>query len=325
MKILVLGATGFIGGHIARAGLDAGWEVRGFRRDETRIGHLGGLPVNWVLGDLMDFDSLLIAMDGVEIVFHAAGFYPKDGNPRRVKEFVKHAKEEIANVIEAAKQAGIQRLIYTSSLTTIGHPPSVENRLADERDFYIPGTLSKSAYYETKFLMEQAILQAASEGLDTVVLNPTAVFGPGDVYLTMGKLLIAVARGFVIGWLPGETNVVDARDVGKAHITAVDHGRSGERYIIGCHNYSIKQAITEAAQVAGVQPPRFEVPLWIIDVLVFLGDIFPFIPLPSNHIRALKLWQAYNTEKAQQVLGLSPRPFEETVRDTLAWIKSEGR
>ena len=227
-------------------------------------------------------------------------------------------------MIESAKQAGIQRLIYTSTLTTIGHPPPGENRLADERDFYIPGTLSKSAYYEAKIVMERAILQAASNGLDTVVLNPTAVLGPGDVYLTMGQLLIAVARGFVIGWLPGDINVVDGRDVGKAHITAVENGLTGERYILGGHNFSIKQALTEAAQVAGVEPPRFEIPLWVLDGLVALGDIFPFIPLPSIHLRAVKLWQGYNSEKAQRELGLSPRPFDETVRDALAWFRSEG-
>jgi dihydroflavonol-4-reductase len=139
----------------------------------------------------------------------------------------------------------------------------------------------------------------------------------------MGQLLIAVARGFMIAWLPGEINVVDGRDVGKAHIAAVDQGRSGERYIIGGHNYSIRQALTEAARVAGVRPPRFEIPLWVLDGLVALGDIFPFIPLPSNHLRAVKLWQGYNTRKAQRELGLSPRSFDETVRDALAWFQEK--
>ena len=324
MKVLILGATGFIGGHIARAAIEAGWDVSCLRRDERRSGHMGGLPVNWILGNLMDPDSLQSAMDGVEVVFHAAAFYPKDGNPRKVQEYVNYAQGEINQVLSALEGSRVRRLVYTSTLTTIGHPPDGDPRLANERDFYIPGTLPKSAYYESKLIMEKAVIEASSDKLETVVLNPTAVFGPGDIYLTMGKLLIAVANGYALAWLPGEINAVDVRDVAQAHLAAVDGGTTGERYIIGGHNFSIKQALTVAAQVAEVRPPRFEIPLWILDGMVALGDLFPFIPLPSNHLRAIRLWQGYNTDKAREELGFSPRGFDETVRDSLEWFRSKG-
>ncbi len=323
-KALILGATGFIGGQIAQAALAAGWEVHGFRRDITRIGILEGSMVKWVVGDLEDIDSLRAAMEGVDVVFHGAAFYPKDGNPRKIPSQVAYAQREIQNVIWAARQVNVKKTIYTSTLTTIGHPPPLENRLADESDFYIPGTLAKSSYYEAKIAMEEIFMGACNDGFPGVILNPTAVFGPGDVHLTMGSLLIAVARGWMIGWLPGEINVVDVRDVAQAHIAAVEHGQIGERHIIGGHNYSVRAALEIAAQVAGAQPPRFEIPGWVLSGLTVLGDIFPFLPLPSNHLRALHFWQGYDTRKAEQILGVEPRPFTETVHDSLNWFRKEG-
>ncbi len=324
MQTLILGATGFIGGHIANAAIDAGWNVRALRRNPDGTGHLGDASVEWINGDLSDPVSLRDAMQGIDIVFHAAAYYPQEGNPRKVPNQVAYAKQEIHNVLVAAKEADIQRFIYTSTLSTIGHPAPEDDRLADERDVYQPGTLLKSGYYEAKIVMENAVLEAAKNGLDTVVLNPTAVFGPGDVHLTMGQLLIMVARGQAVAWLPGEINVVDVRDVAQAHIAAAKQGGTGERYILGGYNYTVKDALTEVAQTVGVKPPRFEIPMGVIKGLVLLGDIIPALPLPSNHLRALPLWQGYNIEKAQKELGLSPRTFSETAQDALDWFREEG-
>ncbi|HBX68661.1 MAG TPA: hypothetical protein DEH25_04575 [Chloroflexi bacterium] len=324
MRVLVLGATGFIGGHIARAALDAGWEVRGMRRQANRNGHLGGLPVSWVRGDLKDYASLRMAMDRIDVVFHAAAFYPTDGNPRKVRQQVEFAEREIQNVLAAAQAAKIKRLVYTSTLTTIGHPPLEEARLADERDRYQPGTLPKSAYYESKIAMEKMVLEAVAKKLPAVVLNPTAVFGPGDVNLTLGGLLIAVARGKMIGWLPGDINVVDVREVAVAHIAAAEKGISGERYIIGGHNYAVKEALMLAANVAGVREPRFEIPFWALRSLVGLGDLLPILPIPANHLRTVDQWQGYNCEKARQTFGIVPRPFRDTVWEALEWFRKTG-
>lgn len=324
MKTLILGATGFIGGHIALAALDAGWALRGLRRNPNSTGHVGDAPVEWVNGNLDDPASLREAMQGIEIVFHAAAYYPKGGDPRKVPEQVACAKGEIQNVLAAAKEAGVRRFMYTSTLSTIGHPPPEENRLADERDVYHPGALPESGYYEAKIAMEDAVLEAAENGLDAVVLNPTAVFGPGDVHLTMGQLLILAARGLAIAWLPGEINVVDVRDVAQAHIAAAERGRMGERYILGGHNFTVREALTAAALAAGSKPPRFEIPSGWIRFFVWIGDIIPSLPLPGNHLRALPLWQGYNTDKAQAELGLSPRPFSGTVKDSLRWFVKNG-
>jgi dihydroflavonol-4-reductase len=323
-KILVLGATGFIGGHIALCALRRNWEVIGLQRDPKRFGHLKRVQIQWVLGDLMDSNSLYKAMQGMDVIFHAAAFYPKSGEISEVPAQIAYAEREMQNVIQAARKANVERLIYTSSLTTIGHPDFKENRLADERDFYKPGSLSKSAYYESKIVMEQIFMDACSQGLPGVVLNPTAVFGPGDLNLSMASLLIAVAKGWMVVWIPGFVNVVDVRDVAECHITAVDKGQIGERYIIGGHNYTIREALQEVALVAGVKPPRFKISLGLLHGITVMGDIFPFLKLPSNHMRAIHLWQGYNTLKAQQALELSPRPFHDTVQDSLNWLKLQG-
>jgi dihydroflavonol-4-reductase len=263
-------------------------------------------------------------MTNMDIVFHAAGYYPKGGDPHKVTAQVDYARSEIKRVLGAARQTGVSRLVYTSSLTTIGQPPEGEERLADERDVYVPGSLPKSGYYESKIIMEKAVLESVENGLDTVTLNPCAVFGPGDVHLTLGGILIAVSLGYALAWVPATINVVDVRDVAAAHIRAAEIGRSGERYILGGHNLSVKDALTKAARIAGASPPRFKIPLWVIDGLVSLTDLVPFMSLPSNHLRAIRLWQGYNTSKAQQELDLTPRPFSTTVKEALDWLRGKG-
>lgn len=321
MNVLVLGATGFIGGHIAKAAIAEGWPVRGLRRKPGFRGHIDpDAPIEWHLGDLNDEASLSRALQGVEILFHAAAYYPKRNQRLTVSEHVQAAENEIAHVLAAARASHVHRLVYTSTLTTIGPPPRGSGRLADERDHYRPGDQPANAYAEVKSAMERAVL-AEQGGLDLVVTNPTAMFGPGDVHLTLGGLLVAAARGYAIAWLPATVNVVDVRDVASAQIQAALHGAPGERYILGGHNLSLREAITIAAGAGGKRGPWLRLPLALADALVWLGDRLPFLPLPANHLRSLRRWQAYNTTKAQRQLGLKPRPFEHTVCDALDWFR----
>lgn len=321
---LVVGATGFIGGHIARAALDLGWKVRALRRNPTSTGHLANAPVEWVTGDLNHPDSLLKAMQGIDIIFHAGGYYPKRKERRTVDEQINYALEQTRNVIHAAKSTNVQLLVYTSTLTTIGKPPQGASRLANEDDYYIPGTMAKNAYYEAKFAMEQEVIQAAKEVLPAIVLNPTAVLGPGEVHISVGGLLLAIARGWGVAWLPVIVNIVDVRDVAQAHVQAVIRGKIGERYIIGGQNVSLRDAMNQVATIAHVSAPRFEVPLRLVDGLIRLDDALPFINLSGNHLRAIRLWQGYDTTKARLDLGLNPRPLEDTFYDSLDWFNKQG-
>lgn len=323
-EVLVLGATGFIGGHVAKAAQTVGWQVRGFRRDPTSVGHLSSPDISWFEGNLKDLNSLQKAMRGVDFVFHAAAYYPQAKEVQSVNEHIRGAKKEIDNVLNAARTANIRRFIYTSSLSTIGKPSPEEDRLADERDEYQPGTLPDNAYYEVKSVMEKAVLAAAEKGLPAVIVNPTVVFGPGDVHLATGQIIVAAAKGQIIVSPPGTINVIDVRDVAAGQIAAARNGKQGERYILGSYNYPISEVITLIAHSSGKRPPLFTIPPWIIRMVVELGQTLPFLPDLPDHLRAFDHWGGYNTHKAKEELNLSPRLFEETVRDSLKWYEDHG-
>lgn len=314
-RALVLGAAGFIGGHIARQALGLGWEVRGLRRRPAATGHLGpDAPLHWFDGDLDRPDAPAEAFEATEIVFHAAAFYPR--STRAVPRLVGRAVRQTRAVLEACRAAGVRRLVYTSTLSTIGPPPP--GRPADERDHYTPGRHPRSAYYECKYAMESEVLRAAAD-LEVVVLCPTAVFGPGDVHRAMGGLLLAVAAGRVPFWFEAAVNAVDVRDVAAAHLRAAMSGRPGERYILGGQNLRLRALLDEAARVAGVRPPRWRLPLAALDLAVTLDDALPFGRGLGNHLRAVRQWPFFDSSKAARELGLQTRPLEETLRDALTW------
>ena len=319
---LVLGATGFIGGHIGLAAVRRGWAVRGLRREPAATGLLTGEGVQWFTGSLEDPASLVEAMCGAEIVFHAAAFYPHDG--RHVTRQVGTATRQTRNVLEAARQAGSPLLVFTSSLSTIGRPPAGEERMADERDAYVPGGLPRSAYYECKYAMESEVLRAAAAGLPAVVVNPTVVFGPGDARPTTGALLLALARGYGIVSLPGWVNIVDVRDVAEGHLRAAEVGVRGERYLLGGANLRTDEFIRLVASLAGVPPPRAEIPLAALPTLVRIGERLPGASVLGNHLGAFEYWQPLDCSRAQRELGMQTRPVAATLQDALCWYADHG-
>jgi dihydroflavonol-4-reductase len=323
-NVLVLGATGFIGGHIAKKALEAGWQVFGLRRDPASAGHLQGQTISWIHGNLNDYSSLVKAMSGKDFVFHAAASYPTDHNPENAARFIEAASDQMKLVIKATREAGIKRLIYTSSMTTIGLPPQAEDRLADERDFYQPGTLAGNAYYESKSVMENLALEAARVGYDIVILNPTLVMGPGDTHLSSSEILLMIARGQAKAVPPGVINIIDVRNLASAQINAARSGKSGQRYVLGGDNYPIMDAAGIIAEIADVKPPLFTIPTGLIDLYIKAGDALPFIPYAPYHLRAYNHWQGFNTQKAQNELGLKVRLLEETTRDSLSWFIHQG-
>jgi nucleoside-diphosphate-sugar epimerase len=325
MQVCVLGATGFIGGQIARAAANAGHRVRAARRNPNNAGAIADVPVEWVSANLHDAGSLIQAMHGCDALFHAAASYPEDH--RRIPQAIAAAQAEMQRVLDAARQAGVRRVIYTSTLTTMEiRTPltpalSQRERGLDETCFYQPGS-AKSAYYEAKFAMEQIALGARD--IDVVVLMPTAVFGPGDVKPTTGIVIREAALGHIPVYFDATLNVVDGRDVAAAHVAALEKGHAGERYAIGGHNLTLLEFLTVVAKVAGKSPPRIKVPRSVLDGVIRAIDALPFTNLP-DHIRMFEFWAAVNAAKAQRELGYTARPFEETVRDTLAWFTANAK
>jgi dihydroflavonol-4-reductase len=320
--VLVLGASGFIGGHIALAAIEKGWAVRGLRRVPGATGHVGSAPIEWFEGNLDRPERLAQAFAGVQVVFHAAGYYPHDGGsvPRQVAGAVAQTR----NVIEACMQGGVDRLVYTSSLSTIGRPPPDAGRFADERDTYLPGSLPRSAYYECKYAMESEVMRSSSAELEATVVNPTAVFGPGDVHLALGRALLWVARGWAVVWLPVEVNIVDVRDVAQAQVRASEVGRPGQRYILGGQNLPLREVLEVAARLAGVSPPRVGLSVGFVERLISVLSYTPGMGGLSGHLQAIRTWQGYDCRKAQRELGLNARLVEETLRDALDWFADNG-
>jgi dihydroflavonol-4-reductase len=285
---------------------------------------LDGLQVEHAMGNLADPASLVTAMRGCDVVFHAAAYYPR--HSLDLAGSLRDAVHGMRNVLGAAAETGVGRLVYTSTLTTLG-PPAEPDRLTDEGDFYLPGS-TNSAYFESKWAMEAEAWRAIAEGLPLVIVNPTAVFGPWDVKPTTGEILLNVAKGRVPVWLDLEVNVVDARDVGQGEVLAARHGRIGQRYILGGENLTLREALTAAAQEAGVACPRWQASLGLVRALVRIGEALGHLPLvrplPLEHFKTLSEWRAINVDKARQELGFQPRPLVETVRDTLAWFREHG-
>lgn len=312
---LVLGATGFIGGHIARAAAARGWQVRALRRDPKAVGAIGDVNVDWVNGDLNDQSALTAALRGCEVVFHSAGAYPH--GTRQIDRDVQSALAQLRNVIEVARETKPDRLIYTSSFTTIGLPGEPD-RLADERDRYRPGTAG-DAYYEAKWAME---VEALNSGLPIVSLNPAAVFGPGDVHLAVSEIVIMAAKGRVPFYFDATFGAIDVRDVAAAHLNAVERGRVGERYLLSNHNLTLRDGLTLIAQAAGRKPPSIHIGPRALKAILAVGQYLPGGAI--GHLRTMQFWQPLNNGKAVTELGLPSRPLADTLRDALAWFKANG-
>lgn len=318
----ILGATGFIGGHVALAALARGWEVRGVRRAASAVGLLGLERITWYEGDLDAPRSFDAALRGVDVVFHVAAYYPKDA--RAVTRHVAQAVQQIRNVLEAVERVGSPKLVYTSSLSTVGRPPLGEQRPADERDVYRPGTLPRSAYYEAKIAMETEVMRTGASGRPILVVNPTVVFGPGDARPTIGAVLIALARGYGIVSLPGWLNVVDVCDVAQGHLLAAQVGRPGQRYILGGTNITVRELMEQVAHLAHVPPPRAEVPAGVFRMLVRVLERIPGAAAAASHLMAFEHWRPLDSRRADRELGYRARPLRDTLADALHWYEAHG-
>ena len=329
MRVLVLGGTGFIGGSLVRSLVAAGHGVRILRRQSGPSVALEGLNPSDIeerIGDVRSREAVGAALADCDALVHVAGYYPTSGFdlPGALRKGV----ASVRPAFEAAREHGISRVLYVSSLSTIGRP-SESGRLADERDFYHPGA-SGHPYPEAKFAMEAEAYRFIARGLPIVIACPTAVFGPGDVKPTSGAATIAVVRGRVPIYITGQTNVVDVRDVADGLVAALEKGRVGEKYLLGGWNVTARDLIGAMAAAASVPAPKVGVPAGLAFAAASAGERLGSL-LPSNPARYLttgveqvRHGQFLDCTKAERELGMRRRPLAETFGDSLEWFRRHG-
>jgi len=321
MKVLVTGATGFVGSNLAAALVARGDQVRVLRRATSRMAALQGLPVEYIVGDILDPDSLAAAVRGCQAVFHVAATAEYWRSQRETIYRVN--VEGTRNVLRTAMDYGVQRLVYTSSVAALGYPK--RGTLANESQAY-PTELSWWAYGHSKHLAELEVRQAVSQGLPAVIVNPTIVIGPKDLNFISGSLIRASVRGQLRVVPPGGANVVHVDDVVIGHLAAADRGRVGERYILGGENLSHWEMAVILAEVTGGPPPRLVLPYQSLAPLASLVDAINAVsrrpPLVAGEQIRLGGEAFYvDCSKAVRELGLPQTPFRQAAADAYAWYQ----
>ena len=324
--VLVTGATGFLGWHIARRLLERGEQVRILVRDPagsaTALGELQGAEI--ARGDLRDADSVGRAVAGCGIVYHAAADY-RLWVPRPA-EMYRSNVEGTRHVLEAAKRAGVERCVYTSTVGCIGIP---EDALGDES---VPVGLDAMAgpYKRSKFLAEQVALDFARDGFPVVIVNPTAPLGDHDFRPTpTGRIVVDFLRGAMPAFLDTGLNVVYAGDVAEGHLAACERGKIGERYVLGGENLTLQRIFEKLAEVTGRKAPRMRIPYAVAYAAGVASTGWaavtgrePRAPLDGVRMARKKMWVRH--DKAARELGYTARPAVEALRRAAEWFRANG-
>jgi dihydroflavonol-4-reductase len=325
MKSLVIGATGQLGANLVRVLLDHGQAVRVLHRPTSRTFTLDGLAVERVEGDLNDGASLRRACEGMQVVYQVAGYYPRSRVP--VDEAKGQALKETQMLLEAVRDVGNERLVFASSLSTIGFPKQ-PGQLANEACPFAT-RFTGNPYLMAKMAMEEKVLQAAKQGIPAVVVVPTEFFGPYDQRPTSGTLLLMIAKRRMPVYVPGLVNVIDVRDVAVAMLRAAETGRVGERYIVG-HWNTTQKALTELiAEVVGVPPPSFPMPFvlarWGAKAGEWVARVRGKTPeFPSMFLEVMAHMQHYDCSKALRELAYPRSSIAQALEDAVRWFRDHG-
>jgi len=310
-----------VGWHVARELLERGHRVRALARPASRIREL---DVETVTGDLRDPASLERAVAGCGLVFHVAADYRLWA--RRPEELYHSNVEGTRNLLAAAGRAGVERVVYTSTVGCIGIP---KNGVGDEEQ---PVSLRdmKGAYKRSKFLAERVALEFAARGLPVVIVNPTAPVGDHDVKPTpTGKVILDFLRGGMPAFIDTGLNLVDVRDTAVGHVLASERGRPGERYILGCENLTLEQILGRLARLAGRKAPATRIPYGVAYAFSLFSTGWarlaggePRAPLDAVRMARKKMFASH--EKARRELGFQPQPVEGALKRAVEWFQTNG-
>jgi dihydroflavonol-4-reductase len=323
VRVLVTGATGFLGVAICRELLARGHAVRALVRPASGLSGLEGLGVEVARGDVLDPPSVRAALSGRDAVVHAAGIARIGADPREALAVNVHGAEI---VLGAALEARVARAVLTSSASVTGgtRRPAV----ADEST---PGNAEALGvgYFVSKLRGERAGLALAARGLPLVVVRPSLVLGPGDTHGSSASIVTAIARRRLPGWVEGGSSFCDVRDVARGHAGALERGRVGEVYVLGGHNLPISELVRRVAAAAGVPPPpriAYPVALAAAALQELVARARGGRPrVTRDLVRSARLFTFVSSAKAERELAYAIRPFDETIRDTLRFAIAAGR
>ena len=326
MKCFVTGATGFLGSHVARQLWKQGAELRLLVRPTSRTDNIDGLPLERVIGDLRDVASLKRGMDGCEYVFHVAGDYrlwSVNG-----QELYDSNVDGTRNILKAARESGARRVVYTSSVGTMGFGNN--GRMTNEST---PVTLANMIgdYKRSKFMAEQLVLGAARGGQDVVVVNPTTPIGERDIKPTpTGRIVVDFLKRKFPAYTDTGLNLVDVIDCADGHLLAMEKGVPGERYILGGENLTLKQILDKLAAITGLPSPSIRMPYavayatGVVDTLVTgkMRQREPRVTLDSVRTGRKKMF--VTSAKAERELGWNPAPVDRALRRAVDWFRANG-
>ena len=331
MTTLVTGATGFIGGNLARALCARGEDVRALVRPTANDLAIRDTAVKRIPGDLLDADSLRRAVDGCETVYHCAATYAFWA--RRPDDIYHTNVAGTRNLLAAARQAGARRVVFTSSVSTIGLPaPGVaELRQLGSEDRPPDPSHLIGHYKQSKYAAERLALAANDDDLEVVVVNPCAPVGKWDVKPTpTGRIPLDFARGRIPGYVATGMNLVDVADVAQGHILAMERGRAGERYILGHRNLTLREVFGMLADITGRRAPRLRFPYWFIigaaycDQWVESGIMRRQPTIPVEGIKITRHPMYVSSQKAVAELGMPQSPVETALEKAVRWFTDHG-
>ncbi len=318
---LVTGASGFIGWHVTSKLIERGIPVRVLVRSGSVV---RDLDAERVTGDLRDAASLEKAVAGCGVVFHIAADYrlwAKDPS-----ELYRSNVDGTRNLLKAARTAGVERVVYTSTVGCIGMPsgaPGDENTSVHIDEM-------KGAYKRSKFQAEQVAVDFAKSGLPVIIVNPTAPVGDHDFKPTpTGKIILDFIRGNMPAFLDTGLNLIDVRDTAEGHLLACERGKSGERYILGRDNLTLEQIFGHLEKVSGMKAPRWRIPYSVAYAAGMASTSWanltghePRAPLDAVKMARKKMF--VSVAKAEQDLGFRPGPVDAALGRAVEWFRANG-
>jgi dihydroflavonol-4-reductase len=326
MLAFVTGATGFVGSHVARVLAEQGADLRLLVRKSSDLRNLAGMRADQVIGDLRDPASMDKAMAGCDVVFHVAADYRLW--VRDPDEMYRSNVEGTRGLLEAARKNGVRRTVYTSSVATMGFTSN--GHPADEGS---PVSLDNmiGPYKRSKFMAEELALAAGRDGMDVVVVNPTTPVGEQDIKPTpTGRIVVDFLKKKFPAYVDTGLNLVDVGVCARGHVAALEKGRSGERYILGGENLTLKQILDKLAAITGLPSPKIQVPYLValaagvVDEVV-TGRILGKEPRATiDAVRMGRKKMFVSTGKAERELGWKTVPVDQALRRAVDWFQANG-